>query len=156
LVEQSRAQTCLQNRCAWLLTAPDDTKLILPNDAKRVLPHWSLRSRVMKRVWSPVIGLGMLILIAVSASPQTVSNFGTWEFPNRERVNEGTVTIMTGPVGGLTPIMGADLARVLDDGETLRVLPVGGKGSVQNIIDILSLKSIDMGIVVSDVAEFFR
>jgi len=62
---------------------------------------------------------------------------------------------MTGPFGGLTPIMGSDLARVLDDGEKLRVLPVAGKGSVQNIIDILYLKTIDMGFVVSDVMEFF-
>jgi len=79
-----------------------------------------------------------------------------WQFPNREKVNEGTVTIMTGPVGGVTPLMGSDLARVLDDGEKLRVLPVSGKGSVQNVIDILALNSVDMGFVVSDVMEFFR
>lgn len=117
----------------------------------------------MRQIWVTLVGVGALITIAMTIGiSQTASKFkstselGTWEFPNRERVNDGTVTIMTGPVGGLTPIMGADLARVLDDGDRLRVLPVGGKGSVQNIIDILSLKSIDMGMVVSDVAEFFR
>jgi len=117
----------------------------------------------MRQIWVTLVGVGVLSSIGMaigisqtSSKFQSTSELGTWEFPNREHVNDGTVTIMTGPVGGLTPIMGADLARVLDDGDRLRVLPVGGKGSVQNIIDILSLKSIDMGMVVSDVAEFFR
>src|SRR5215475_4104706 len=115
------------------------------------------------------IGVGCVLALALqSASPQSANparpspsqNSGIasekWQFPNRDQVNEGTVTIMTGPVGGLTPIMGSDLARVLDDGEKLRILPVAGKGSVQNIIDILYLKTIDMGFVVSDVMEFFK
>jgi TRAP-type uncharacterized transport system substrate-binding protein len=38
----------------------------------------------------------------------------------------------------------------------LRVLPVNGKGSVQNVIDLLFLKTIDMGFVYSDTPEFFR
>ncbi len=90
------------------------------------------------------------------AAPAPASDADTWQLPNRDQVNEGAVTIMTGPVGGLTPIMGSDLARVLDDGEHLRVLPVAGKGSLQNIIDILYLRTVDMGFVVSDVAEFFK
>jgi len=114
-----------------------------------------------------LIGAGCVLALALqSATPQVATparppqSLGftpeKWQFPNRDQVNEGTVTIMTGPFGGLTPIMGSDLARVLDDGEKLRVLPVAGKGSVQNIIDILYLKTIDMGFVVSDVMEFFR
>lgn len=116
-----------------------------------------------------VIGAGCVLGLALqSAAPQTPSavrpspprNLGSapdiWQFPNRDQVNEGTIAIMTGPVGGLTPIMGSDLARVLDDGEKLRILPIAGKGSVQNIIDILHLKTVDMGFVVSDVIEFFK
>jgi uncharacterized protein len=44
----------------------------------------------------------------------------------------------------------ADLAAVLDGGQTLRVLPVLGKGSLQNLADILYLRGIDVGIVQSD------
>jgi len=36
------------------------------------------------------------------------------------------------------------------------VLPIIGKGSVQNITDILYLKGIDIGIVQSDVLEFIK
>jgi hypothetical protein len=42
-------------------------------------------------------------------------------------------------------------ARPGREGHELRVLPVVGKGPVQNVIDVLYLKSIDMGFVVTDV-----
>ena len=35
-------------------------------------------------------------------------------------------------------------------------LPILGKGPVRNVVDILNLKTIDMGMVVSDVPEFYR
>jgi uncharacterized protein len=76
--------------------------------------------------------------------------------PDRDTLNAGTVTIITAPVGGAFPAMGSDMARVLDDGDNLRVLPVIGKGSVQNLIDIMFLKNIDMGFVVSDAIEFVK
>jgi len=118
--------------------------------------------------WS-TYGAGCCLLLTLqSAAAQTVipgrapppkkSGLASevWQFPNRDQVNEGTVTVITGPVGGITPLMAADLARVLDDEEKLRVLPVNGKGSVQNVLDLLFLKTIDMGFVYSDTPEFFR
>jgi uncharacterized protein len=80
----------------------------------------------------------------------------TWTIPDRNRINEGTVTVITAPVGGATAIFGTDLARVLDDDATIRVLPVIGKGPVRSVVDILYLKSIDMGAVAADVPEFYR
>jgi TRAP-type uncharacterized transport system substrate-binding protein len=97
------------------------------------------------------------------AAPQQISPTATgdhsnetWTIPDRNRVNEGTVTVITAPVGGATAIFGTDLARVLDDDATIRVLPVIGKGPVRNVVDILYLKSIDMGAVAADVPEFYR
>src|SRR5882724_11891615 len=80
----------------------------------------------------------------------------TWSIPDRDRINEGTVTVITAPAGGATSIFGSDMARVLDDDATIRVLPVLGKGPVRNVVDILYLKSIDMGAVAADVPEFYR
>src|SRR5258705_13464569 len=48
------------------------------------------------------------------------------------------------------------LFRSLDDDATIRVLPVLGKGPVSNVVDILYLKSIDMGAVAADVPEFYK
>jgi len=80
----------------------------------------------------------------------------TWTIPDRNRVNEGTVTVITAPAGGATSVFGSDMARVLDDDATIRVLPVLGKGPVRNVVDILYLKSIDMGAVAADVPEFYK
>jgi TRAP-type uncharacterized transport system substrate-binding protein len=76
--------------------------------------------------------------------------------PDRDRVNDGTVTVITAPAGGATSVFGSDMARVLDDDATVRVLPILGKGPVRNVTDILYLKSIDMGAVAADVPEFYR
>src|SRR5215469_11195881 len=89
------------------------------------------------------------------SSAPTLDPNQTWVLPNRDRVNEGTVTIISAPVGGVTSILMSDLARVVDN-DQVRVLQVIGKGPVQNVIDILDLKSIDMGAVVSDVPEFYK
>jgi TRAP-type uncharacterized transport system substrate-binding protein len=79
----------------------------------------------------------------------------TWKLPNRDAMNAGTVTVITAPAGGATSVFGSDMARVLDD-NNVRVLTVLGKGPVHNVVDVLYLKSIDMGIVVADVPEFYR
>jgi len=115
-----------------------------------------------------LISIG-LCLFASSASPQTAQRApqpaapsapltadDVWTIPDRERINEGTVTVITAPAGGATSVFGSDMARVLDDDATIRVLPVLGKGPVRNVIDILHLRSIDMGAVAADVPEFYK
>ena len=74
----------------------------------------------------------------------------------RQQINSGTVGIISGGVDGTYIRIATDLAAVLDGNDGLRVLPVMGKGSVQNIDDILYLKGIDIGIVQSDVFEFVK
>lgn len=73
-----------------------------------------------------------------------------------EQVNRGTVGIITGSITGTYSRIATDLAAVLDKGDELRVLPIIGKGSVQNITDILFLRGIDVGIVQSDVLHFIQ
>jgi len=80
-----------------------------------------------------------------------------WTIPDHNRINEGAVTVITAPAGGATSVFGSDMARVLDDDEAvIRVLPVLGKGPVRNVVDVLYLKSIDMGIITTDVPEFYK
>lgn len=74
----------------------------------------------------------------------------------RNRVNQGTVAIISGGVNGTYIRIAADLAAVLDKEGELRILPIIGKGSEQNITDLLYLKGIDIGIVQSDVLSFSR
>jgi uncharacterized protein len=75
---------------------------------------------------------------------------------DRERANQNTVTIISGTPAGTYLAVAYDMSAVLDDGDNLRVLAVAGKGSVQNVRDIINLRGIDMGIVQSDVMTHFK
>jgi TRAP-type uncharacterized transport system substrate-binding protein len=101
-----------------------------------------------------VIVMGTAMLRA--APPDGMPSPGdTWKMPNRDSMNANTVSVITAPAGGTTSVFGSDMARVLDDAN-IRVLPVLGKGPVHNVVDILNLKAVDMGMVASDVPEFYR
>jgi len=102
-----------------------------------------------------------LSFIPVAAAAQATRPTGlpspdeTWELPDRDAMNANTVTIITAPAGDAAAIFGTDMMRVLDDG-TLRVIPLLGKGPVRNVVDTLYLKAVDMGMVASDVPEFYK
>ena len=66
------------------------------------------------------------------------------------------IGVISGGIDGTYARVAADLMAVLDDGERLRVLPVLGRGSVQNAADILELRGVDVGIVQSDVLAHLR
>src|ERR1700743_3002118 len=74
----------------------------------------------------------------------------------KQALNENTVTCITGTIGGTYVQIGADLASVLDDGNSLRVLPIVGRGSVQSVADILFLQGVDIGIVRSDTLDYLE
>ncbi|QQS55254.1 MAG: TAXI family TRAP transporter solute-binding subunit [Candidatus Competibacteraceae bacterium] len=71
------------------------------------------------------------------------------------RSNKGVVGIITGGINGTYIRIASDLATVLDT-DSLRILAIVGKGSVQNISDLLYLKGIDIAIVQSDVLEYIK
>jgi TRAP transporter TAXI family solute receptor len=71
-----------------------------------------------------------------------------------QRANAGTVGVISGGVDGTYVRIAADLASVLDNADELRILPMIGRGSLQNISDIMFLRGVDIGIVQSDVLAF--
>jgi uncharacterized protein len=76
--------------------------------------------------------------------------------PVAERLNENTVTIISGNPNGTYLQIAYDMAAVLDDGDNLRVLGVIGKGGMQNVRDVRMLKGIDLGLTQSNVLSYFR
>ena len=74
--------------------------------------------------------------------------------PQISRGNTGAVGVITGMEGGTYARTGADLT-ILDD-PTLRVLPTLGKGSLQNLSDILYLRGIDIGFVQADALAYAK
>jgi uncharacterized protein len=72
--------------------------------------------------------------------------------PNAERANAGTIGVISGGADGTYIRIAADLANVLD-GDTLRILPIIGRGSLQNLQDIMFLRGVDIGIVQMDARQ---
>jgi TRAP transporter TAXI family solute receptor len=103
----------------------------------------------MKVIKAVIIGVLAALMGASAASAQVTAS-------GAERMNAGTVGIVSGGVAGTYIRIAADLSSVLDDGDNLRVLAMIGKGSVQNIADVLYLKGVDIGIVQSDVLTYIR
>jgi TRAP transporter TAXI family solute receptor len=62
-----------------------------------------------------------------------------------------TVGLIAGGTGSTDAVIASDIAQALDDTDKLRVLPILGRGSVQNLADLIYLKGVDVAIVHSDV-----
>lgn len=73
-----------------------------------------------------------------------------------ERLNQNTVTVISGNPNGTYLFFAYDMSAVLDSGDDLRVLPVVGKGAFQNVKDILHLRGVDLGITQSDIMSFLK
>jgi TRAP transporter TAXI family solute receptor len=68
-------------------------------------------------------------------------------------VNRGVVELETTGSDGISVRIAEDLARLIDDGATRRVVPVVGKSSLQNITDLRYLHGVDLAIVQADVLD---
>lgn len=66
--------------------------------------------------------------------------------PNAASIR-GVVELETGSANGISVRIAEDLADIVDDGATRRVLPVVGKGSLQNVTDLRLLRGVDMAIL---------
>jgi TRAP transporter TAXI family solute receptor len=73
-----------------------------------------------------------------------------------DRANRGLVYIATSSVLGTDVRIAEDLANVLDDGATRRIVPMVGKGSLQNLMDLKVLRGIDVAIVQADVLDYAK
>jgi branched-chain amino acid transport system substrate-binding protein len=92
---------------------------------------------------------------AVSESFKTIFKYGTATKRDlANQLNANTVSLVTGSFGSTYAQVGADLASVLDNGTSLRILPVMGRGSVQAVADILLLRGVDAGIVRKDTLAY--
>lgn len=71
-------------------------------------------------------------------------------------VNRGVVEMMISGAAGISANIAEDLANVVDDGATRRVVPVIGKGSLQNLTDLRLLRGIDVAILQADVLDYVK
>jgi len=78
------------------------------------------------------------------------------EAKRKEAINSWTIGLAAGRTEGAPLQFAAELARVLDDGDNMRVLPIVTRGIFDNIFDLLYLRGVDAAIVYGDVLEHFK
>lgn len=102
-----------------------------------------------------LFGIALLPPVTLAQSPPpTVSPMAAIEAA-KDRANRGTVGIVSGGIDGTYVRIAADLAAVLD-GPDLRILPTLGKGSLQNLNDLIYLRGVDIAIVQSDALAYAK
>ena len=74
----------------------------------------------------------------------------------KERKNGWTVGIAGGFIDGTYMRFADELAKVLDDGDNLRIMPIVSYGAASNLEDLIYLRGVDLAITQSDVFEYFR
>jgi uncharacterized protein len=76
--------------------------------------------------------------------------------PDSIAINRGVVELETGSSAGISVRIAEDLANVINDGATRRVVPVVGKGSLANLTDLKLLRGIDLAILQTDTLDYAR
>ncbi|WP_407519796.1 TAXI family TRAP transporter solute-binding subunit [Methylobacterium oryzisoli] len=74
----------------------------------------------------------------------------------RDRMNAWTVGLAGGLLEGAPIRLAAEIARVVDDGDNLRVLPIVTRGPTENVQSLLHLNGVDAAIINADALEDFK
>ena len=70
-----------------------------------------------------------------------------------DKLNQNTVTVISGNPNGTYLYLAYDMSAVLDSGTDLRVLPIIGRGGYQNVMDVLHLKGVDLCITQANIPQ---
>jgi TRAP-type uncharacterized transport system substrate-binding protein len=89
------------------------------------------------------------------AIPKSIQQGGS-DAAIKERRNAWTVGIAGGLIDGTYMRFADELAKILDDGDNLRILPMVSYGAASNLDDLLYLRGVDLAVTQSDVFEYFR
>ena len=102
-----------------------------------------------------VLGGGFDMGANAQGVPATLSQGGT-ESALKQQKNMWTVGIVGGLLSGTYMRFVDEIAKVVDDSDEMRVLPIVSHGAASNIDDLLYLSGIDAAITQSDALEYFR
>lgn len=104
----------------------------------------------------PVIAQSTVAQKAAPSGQRPLSAAAVGESQVIERANAWTIGLAAGlPEGTFLPFA-AEIARNLNDGNDLRVLPIVTPGATDNVRDLLYLRGVDIAITHTDVFEHFR
>ncbi|MFC7478550.1 TAXI family TRAP transporter solute-binding subunit [Dankookia sp. GCM10030260] len=110
------------------------------------------------------IRIGLCIILAgllnpltpAGAQPRPERPLSRAETAAKLKLNAWTVGLAGGLLEGAPIRFAAEIARVVDESDTLHVLPVVTRGPTQNVEALLYLRGIDAAIINADALEQFR
>jgi TRAP-type uncharacterized transport system substrate-binding protein len=74
----------------------------------------------------------------------------------KNKINEWTLGLAGGLLEGAPIRLATEIARVVNDGENLHVLPIVTRGPTENLNDLLFLRGVDVAIISSDSLEEYK
>src|SRR5256714_6568792 len=74
----------------------------------------------------------------------------------KEKMNAWTVGLAGGLLEGAPIRLAAEIARVVDDGPNMHILPIVTRGATENLNSLLYLRGVDMAIINSDALEEYK
>ena len=110
---------------------------------------------------SPLLPLALLAFLALAFQPTNVDaqtqNIRSSPRDNpQQRMNAWTVGLAGGLLEGAPIRLAAEIARVVDDGPNLHVLPIVTRGATENLNSLLYLRGVDTAIINSDALEEYK
>src|SRR6266446_5293621 len=74
----------------------------------------------------------------------------------QEKINAWTVGLAAGLIEGAPLRLAAEMARIVDDGANLHVLPIVTRGPTENLNSLLYLRGVDLAIISADSLEEYK
>lgn len=90
------------------------------------------------------------------AAAQSPGKRSSYEREVHGKTNEATIGLAAGLPEGAPLRFAVELARVVDDGTNMRILPIVTRGPFENVNDLLYLKGVDAAIIYGDVLDHFK
>jgi TRAP-type uncharacterized transport system substrate-binding protein len=81
---------------------------------------------------------------------------GSVQETKKDEMNAWTVGLAAGLLEGAPLRLAAEMARIVDDGPNLHVLPIVTRGAVENLNSLLYLRGVDTAIINSDALEEYK
>jgi TRAP-type uncharacterized transport system substrate-binding protein len=119
----------------------------------------------MNRIFRSPLWLALAVLapIILALQPANVDAQGQSVRPlqrapstEKEKMNAWTVGLAGGLLEGAPIRLAAEIARVVDDGPNMHILPIVTRGATENLNSLLYLRGVDMAIINSDALEEYK
>jgi TRAP-type uncharacterized transport system substrate-binding protein len=92
---------------------------------------------------------------SIAQSRRTSSTI-SGEAQTRDRLNAGTIGLAGGLLEGAPIRFATEIARLVNDGGAVHVLPIVTRGPTENVNDLLYLRGVDTAIINSDSLEEYK